>query len=150
MTKRAGSDFHARYVRVGQTLQARAVAEVGVHLFIAQPADLVQAGVLRHHAVPLAQHHVVAVRRMRVRSVEVQVIAIKHREQFHNRKCTADVNCRTGERHVENGLANADCVEFFHAVTAERFQLIVLDRASSKGVNSSTSSACRAFDVSGT
>src|SRR5471030_3035214 len=109
-----------------------------------------EAGVLRHHAVALAQHHVVTMCRMRISSVEVEVIAIKDREQFHDRKCAADVNCRPGERHVENGLANADCVEFFHAVTAERFQLIVLDRASSKGVNSSTSSACRAFDVSGT
>ena len=82
MTKRSGGGFNSRHASVGKSFEPRAIAEIRPQFGVAHPAKFIEACILSHHAMPFAEHEIIAVGRSWVVCIKSQIRAIEHRQDL--------------------------------------------------------------------
>ena len=92
MPKRPRGDFEPGHVSVREAVELAAIGKIGVQVFVLEPADFVETGVLGHDSVALAQDQIIAVGIARPAGSNAQMLAIENCQDLHQRKCAADVS----------------------------------------------------------
>ncbi len=101
MAKGSRGDFATRDVRIRQALQTRAVAEIPIQVFVAYHACLIQAGVLGHDPVALAEHEVIAiVGRRACARLGAEVTTVQDGEDLDDGEGATDVHAGSSVGHA--------------------------------------------------